>query len=395
MSDLKIKRKADLESFALQFIKGENGKKLIQEQQIVLSTVTPFETMQVLDSLLVSGVPLETVKANVGKILNVFYKSLSHYHWDKPGDGHFLHYLMLENREAEKIMNEIKSLNKQIFKIETDERPELTSRLRALMIKLKDYEMHYIKKENILFPHIEKAFPQYRCLQIMWSFHDDYRRALKIINLNLDDPYPDYDLLNREIGKLFFVVLPLMFREEQVVFPVAMESLPESSWEEIMEQSFDQGWCYIEPPQRTSKRVDLPFKGMINLGSGLLTSEQARLIFNTLPVDLTFIDENDEVRYFSESKERIFPRSGAIIGRKVQNCHPPQSVDVVNKIIAAFRNGDKDHADFWIQMKGRFIYIRYFALRNELGAYQGTLEVSQDITEARELSNERRLLNWK
>lgn len=388
-------RSEELEAFALQLINGENGKQLIEKYQHVLNTVTPYETMEVLDRLLISGVPLDTVKANVGKIMNVFYKSLDDYRWDKPGEGHFLHYLMLENREAEKILTEIKSLNKQIFKGENDDRPALTSRLKDLMTRLWDYELHYIKKENILFPHIEKAFPKYRCLQIMWSFHDDYRRALKIISLNLNDKYPDYDLLNREIGKLFFVILPLIFREEQVVFPVALEKIPESSWEEMMQQGYDQGWCYIEPPQRSSKKSDLQVEGRINLGSGLLSAEQAQLIFNTLPVDLTFIDENDEVKYFSESKERIFPRSRAIIGRKVQNCHPPQSVDIVNEIIAAFRNGEKDHADFWIKMKGRFIYIRYFAMRNERGEYCGTLEVSQDITEARELTNERRLLNWK
>lgn len=392
---VKNKRAQELRLFALQLINGENGCKLIREHEDVLSSVTPFETMEILDSLLVSGVPLESVKANVGKILNVFYKSLSRHQWNKPGEGHFLHYLMQENREVEKILNEVKPLNKLIFKGETEERTTLTLQLKTLMSRLRDYELHYIKKENILFPHIEKAFPQYRCLQIMWSFHDDYRRAMKIINMNLNDIYPDYDLLNREIGKLFFVILPLIFREEQVVYPVAMEMLPESDWEDMMVQSFGQGWCYIEPPVGTSKKPHQASDGMINLGSGLLTSEQAQLIFNNLPVDLTFIDENDEVKYFSESTERIFPRSRAIIGRKVQNCHPPQSVDIVNKIIDAFRKGEKDHADFWIQMKGRFIYIRYFALRNEHGVYRGTLEVSQDLTGARELTNERRLLNWE
>lgn len=389
------KRTEELMSFALQLINGENGCKLIREHEDVLSSVTPFETMETLDGLLVSGVPLENVKANVGKILNAFYKSLVRHQWNKPGEGHFLHYLMQENREVEKILDEIKLINKRIFKGEIEERAALTSQLKILMSRLRDYELHYIKKENILFPHIEKAFPKYRCLQIMWSFHDEYRRAIKIINMNLNDKYPDYDLLNREIGKIFFVILPLVFREEQVIYPVAMEMLPESDWEDMMEQSSGQGWCYIEPPVRTSKKKDQGSAGMINLGSGFLTSEQAQLIFNNLPVDVTYIDENDEVKYFTESKERIFPRSRAIIGRKVQNCHPPQSVDVVNKIIDAFRKGEKDHADFWIQMKGRFIYIRYFALRNEHGVYHGTLEVSQDATGARELTNERRLLNWE
>jgi DUF438 domain-containing protein len=118
------------------------------------------------------------------------------------------------------------------------------------------------------------------------------------------------------------------------------------------------------------------------------------MLLNNLPVDITFIDENDEVLYFSGAKDRIFPRSKAIIGRKVQNCHPPESVHIVNEIITAFRNGQNDHADFWIQMKSRFINIRYFALRNEQGLYKGTIEVSQDVTEIRSLQGECRLLEW-
>ncbi|HLN20903.1 MAG TPA: PAS domain-containing protein [Bacteroidales bacterium] len=228
----------------------------------------------------------------------------------------------------------------------------------------------------------------------MWSFHDDFRRALKRINKILAGTSPDYYLLNKEIGKLFFVVLPVIFREEQILFPVAMKAIPQITWDEMMAQSHDEGWCYIETPARIAGKKMSSGKSFLDLGSGLLTPEQIMLIFNTLPVDITFIDEKDEVRYFSESKDRIFPRSASIVGRKVQNCHPPQSVDTVNKIIAAFRNGEKDHADFWIEMKGKLIYIRYFAVRNEKGEYCGTVEVSQDITEVRELTGERRLLNW-
>jgi DUF438 domain-containing protein len=136
------------------------------------------------------------------------------------------------------------------------------------------------------------------------------------------------------------------------------------------------------------------FNGKINLGTGFLTPEQLIMLLNNLPVDITFIDENDEVQYFSGGKHRIFPRSNAIIGRKVQNCHPPESVHIVNEIINAFRNSLKDHADFWIQIRDRFIYIRYFALRNEQGEYKGTMEVSQDVTGIRSLKGECRLLNW-
>ena len=389
-------RIAALTDFSRRLISGEDGRMLIEKYKQIINTVTPAETMQVLDIMLSEGIPNEIVKANVGKIINVFYKSLSAYQWEKPGEGHFLYYLMLENREVQKIMTKLKSVIKVFFKGENQDFSTLRLKLMQHLEQLKTYERHYIKKENILFPYIEKAFPQYRCLQLMWSFHDDFRRSLKVLDVILQDTLPDKELLNKEIGKLFFVVLPIIFREEQIVFPVALRAIPEKAWIEMMEQSYDTEWCFIEQPDRkyNTNRSFFSLNGKINLGTGFLSPEQVIMLLNNLPVDITFIDENDEVLYFSGAKDRIFPRSKAIIGRKVQNCHPPESVHIVNEIITAFRNGQNDHADFWIQMKSRFINIRYFALRNEKGLYKGTIEVSQDVTEISSLQGESRLLEW-
>lgn len=389
-------RIAALADFSRRLISGEDGRMLIEKYKQIINTVTPAETMQVLDIMLSEGIPNEIVKANVGKIINVFYKSLSAYQWEKPGEGHFLYYLMLENREVQKIMTKLKSVIKVFFKGENQDFSTLRHKLMQHVEQLKTYELHYIKKENILFPYIEKAFPQYRCLQLMWSFHDDFRRSLKVLDVILQDTLPDKELLNKEIGKLFFVVLPIVFREEQIVFPVALRAIPEKAWIEMMEQSYDTEWCFIEQPDRkyNTNMASFSLNGKINLGTGFLSPEQVIMLLNNLPVDITFIDENDEVLFFSGAKDRIFPRSKAIIGRKVQNCHPPESVHIVNEIITAFRNGQNDHADFWIRMKSRFINIRYFALRNEQGLYKGTIEVSQDVTEIRSLQGERRLLEW-
>lgn len=392
-----IERLDALTDFSRRLIRGENGKMLIEKHQPVIDTVTSAEAMQVLDRMLVEGFSNEEVKAFTGKIINVFYKSLSSYEWEKPGEGHFLFYLMLENREVQKIMTEIKTVTRNYFKRENQDIPDMIQNLRVLIGKLKDYELHYIKKENILFPYIEKAFPQYRCLQLMWSFHDDFRRSLKVLDTILESGIPDNCQLNKEIGKLFFVVLPIVFREEQIVYPVALRAIPEKDWADMLVQAKEIGWCFIEPPsgKYLSGQTSFNMNGKIDLGSGFLSAGQLILLLNNLTIDTTFIDENDEVQYFSGGTHRIFHRSKAIIGRKVQNCHPPESVHIVNEIISAFRKGQKDHADFWIQMKGRFISIRYFALRDEDGNYKGTIEVSQDVTEIRSLQGERRLLEWE
>lgn len=385
-----------LTDFSRGLIRGENGKMLVEKHREAIESVSPMEAMQVLDKMLLEGFSTETVKAYVGKIINSFFKSLSVYPWDKPGKGHFIDYLMLENREVEKVMAEIKSITKVFFKGENENIPQLAKQLRTLVDKLKEYELHYIKKEIILFPYIEKAFHQYRCLQLMWSFHDDFRRSLKSLELLLQNKQLDKEQLTKELGKLFFVVLPIIFREEQIVFPVAIRAIPEKDWLEMLHQSNEAGWCYGVNPNinDTPGIIDNTIKGQINLDTGFLKPEQLILLLNNLPVDITFVDEHDEVCYFSGSKHRIFPRSKAIIGRKVQNCHPHESVHIVNEIIDAFRSGEKDHADFWIQMKQQFIHIRYFAVRDETGAYKGTIEVSQDVTEIRDLKGERRLLDW-
>jgi len=386
-----------LYNYAHRLIDGENGKELYNEYKPYIETINAVEAMQVLDMLLVQGYSVEIVKKNVGKLINIFFKSLNAHVWNKPADGHFIYYLMQENREVEKVMASLKQVIKALYNHEPREENVLYSKMSELLNILQQYELHYIKKENILFPYLEQAFPEYRCLKIMWSFHDDFRRGLKEINNILSTGQPDKEKLNSELGKLFFVVMPIIFREEQIVFPVALRALPEKVWDEMILQSFETGWCYGVKPQYSEKKHSLfsNESGFVNLETGFLNAEQLVLMLDNLPVDVTFVDENDEVRYFSGMKHRIFPRSKAIIGRKVQNCHPPESVHIVNEIVDAFRNGTKDHADFWIQMKSRFIQIRYFALRNEKGEYKGTIEVSQDVTEIRALEGERRLLEWQ
>lgn len=380
--------------FASLLIDGHNGRELVETYCQYTESVTAEETMKVIDYLLQTGYSTEKVKTNVGKIINVFHESLRSGKWEKPCQGHFLHYLMLENRQVEKIMGRIRSVTKEIFGGVSENEEILYQKMLSFVRELKEFDLHYIKKENILFPYIERTFPQYRCLKIMWSFHDDFRKSIKNLESALSTT-PQKQQINKELGKLFFVVFPIIFREEYIVFPVAYKYLEPGVWDEMLKQSLETGWCYNVNPRTevNSISVKLP-DDIVDLGSGNMDPEQISLMLNRLPVDITFVDENDEVRYFSGTEHRIFPRSRAIIGRKVQNCHPPESVHTVNEILESFRSGTKETADFWIQMKNRFVYIRYLALRDSNNLYKGTIEVSQDVTEIRLLKGEKRLLDW-
>jgi len=384
----------ELCNFARQLMNGTNGRKLIETHQEVIKTVTPVETMQMFDVLLNEGFSFEKVKEYTGKIINVFFKSLEAQQWKKPSEPHFIYYLMQENVEVKKHMLSLKALTKELFHTSQPNLTLLNVRFKETIALIKQYELHYIKKENILFSYIEKAFPQYKCLQLMWSFHDDFRKSVKNIETIINDGLQELEQLNIEMGKLFFVVLPIIFREEQIVFPVVLPVIQERDWQNMLIQANEIGWCYINQPQLLSTNVI--YQGYvddkIDLNTGYLSAQQLMLLFKSLPVDITFVNENDEVCYFSETSDRIFPRSKAIIGRKVQNCHPPESVHVVNQIIDDFKSKQRSHADFWIQIHARFVHIRYFALYDDAGVYQGTIEVSQDVTEIRTLTGEKRLL---
>jgi len=196
----------------------------------------------------------------------------------------------------------------------------------------------------------------------------------------------------------------MITKEENILFPTALEKLSDEDWIEILKQSDEIGYCFIDVPKNIqfiideyntvlSPEVAIKDNSIVQFPTGELTARELNYIINTLPVDITFIDSEDRVKYFSDNKTRIFTRTKSVIGRKVQNCHPPKSVDAVEKILKSFRDGTKNSYDFWLNIGGRFIYIRYFAVRDKNRNYLGTLEVTQDITDVRKLEGEKRLLD--
>lgn len=190
----------------------------------------------------------------------------------------------------------------------------------------------------------------------------------------------------------------MIYKEENILFPMAIKNFTEDEWVKIAHESDEIGYCLIAPAQEWKpdrKGIDEKTltEGFIKMETGILSLKQLELMLNHLPIDITFIDHEDVVRYFSHGKERIFARTKAIIGRTVQNCHPPRSVHVVEELLRDFKAGIKDSEEFWIQFKDKYVYIRYFAVRDEDGTYIGTMEFTQNIAPIKVIDGEKRILS--
>lgn len=397
------KRLEALMAFTLGMMNGEDGKTLIETYKDAIENITPHDMLKLEDKQMQMGITPEQIKGDIEKIINVFFKNLDSYKWKKPSDGSFLFYLMLENEAFTFKLNQVKKVIRNYKGREESEFNKLKSELLSHFIKFQEFDSHYIKKENILFSYLEQLWESYRPLKVMWSLHDDIRKTLKELISMLESDKTGWQDFNKLLGKYFSLVFRMIQKENIIIFPVATETVNEEAWNQMHIQSFEYPFPFIEAPEKPkdtdagklNKERENNKKGDIISDTGSLNAEQVLLAFNHLPVDITIVDENDKVLFFNKAKDRFFPRSPAIVGRLVQNCHPPESVHIVEKIVEAFKIGKKDKADFWIQMKGKFILIQYFALRDENGNYKGVIEVSQDITEIRNLQGEKRLLNWE
>lgn len=642
-------------------VRGENGRPYYEKYREEVARVTPEQVISIVDILYRKGYPIDQLKTGINKFLNLFFESLRSYPPPRPRKGSFLDRLMQSNREMEgrldRLRPDIKKINGK-EPMNEEELPAVFKRIQSGLDDLTQFNNHYLIKENILFPAIEKYWPDYRCVQVMWSFHDDIRQDIRKAIRELDEEHPNLPALNRLFGSIFFNMLAIRFREERILFPVMLKGFPEKTMEEMLEDAGEIGFAYNKPlhmselinnsekrkqtlkglllkihegvdadavkaqlvevlrevpygevveveqqlieeglpaeeiqkfcdvhslvldgnidlsgakaippghpvdtfiqenkelikvvdeasekidaihryktaaelkplvlgllsdfnmlldvdkhyqrkeyllfpflektgitgppkvmwgkhdeirdllkgcievlrtpelsPEDLSSTLKLLFEpaldgvedmvkkeeeilfpmsmdhltdenwweiyqqtlsigfclydpqtdwkpegidttasdesaihgNSIQLPSGSFTSEEIMAILNTLPVDMTFVDRNDKVKYFSQGPHRIFTRSRSIINRDVRLCHPPASVHIVEKILEDFKSGKASHAPFWIQMKGRFIYIEYYALRSESGEYLGTLEVSQDLTEYRKLEGEKRILEY-
>jgi len=399
----------ELYAFAKQIINKGSGIELVKKYESAIDNVQPFDVIVIVDRLFKEQIDIDALKSGINKILNMFYRGLINQQIPDYSNIPFLSSLWHENNALNSKLIELRPLIKKLNNKENSE-SKLQSVLKEIGLKvteLHDFEVHYIKKENILFPYVEKRLTEHQCQSVMWSYHDDIRFNIKDINKLTKEKSPNIKLLNRKIGDLFFAMYAIRFREEYILFPIISKLINTDEWISMQLQSYEVGFAFITPPekpQKTASPKDTTTNtdkiisnsnfadSLIDLSTGQLSIDQIILMINNLPVDVTFVDENDEVRYFSTPSHRIFPRSKAIIGRLVENCHPPSSVHIVKDLIDAFKSGKKDQESFWIEMGDKFILIRYFALRDENGNYKGTLEVSEEVSSIRKLTGEKRLM---
>jgi hypothetical protein len=308
--------------------------------------------------------------------------------------GHPVHTFRLEN---EALARELERLEHAVAALEAAPAPAAGELLaaRVRLNDLADVEKHYLRKEHLLFPYLEKhgiTGPP----KVMWGKHDETRALLRAAVDALAAKGAPAPAL-RAVAE---AIRGMIDKEENILLPMALDTLDELEWWEIARQSPEIGFCLVEPagewrPESVPPGADAPAQdGKLRLPTGTLTAPQLEAILNALPLDATFVDAEDRVRYFTHGKERVFARSRAVIGRKVQFCHPPSSVDTVERILSAFRAGERDEAAFWIELRGRFVHIAYHALRGPAGEYLGCLEVTQDLTAKRALRGEQRLLSW-
>jgi len=368
----------------------------------VLEGATPLEIARAEEELIREGLPREEVHRLCEVHLALFREALEGQKTLAP-PGHPIHILMEEHRILLGLADELKGLARRIGEAGEME-PASLEQLRHIEEHLRDSESHYVREENVLFPYLEKHGVT-QPPAIMWMEHDRIREAkkglYKLVEGREGMEFQDFARqLDEAASSLAELLANHFHKENNILFPVALRVMAEEEWKDVRQQFDELGYCCFTPQAARVplEEIEAPapepeVEGRVTFETGMLSKEELEAILNTLPVDITFVDRDDEVRYFNQSKERIFPRTKAVIGRKVQQCHPQKSVHVVNRILDDFKSGRRDVAEFWIQMGGRFVYIRYFPVRSREGEYLGVLEVTQDITEIKKLEGEKRLLD--
>ncbi len=344
------------------------------------------------EALISEGMPVEEVMKLCDLHVNVFKGILDQKPSVEVPPDHPIYTYQRENKAIVEHLNNIQNL---MINLDKNQSEDIWASITYAIKRLQDINYHYLRKENQLFPYLEKhdfSGPS----QVMWGIHDEIRNKIKeCIRLTEEKKWEE---LKKILPSLIVKINEMIYKEENILFPTAIKLITESEWQEIRSGEKEIGFSFIDYHDNIKQdklNSHISYNGELSISTGSLTIEQVDAILKTLPLDISFVDENDKVKYYSDTKDRIFPRSPGVIGRDVRKCHPLKSVHIVEKILKSFKEGKKNVAEFYIVVGGRDIHIRYFAVRNKYGKYLGTLEVSQDVTAIKKLTKEKRLLDWE
>jgi len=398
-------RKERLKELILKLHDGESAESVRHELMETLKNIPYGEVVEVEQELIQEGLPESEVLELCDMHGSVLEGNVDLSGAKEIPAGHPVDVLKKENAELKKMAEKAKGLLKGLGVVNDSEFQKYVFGLQGVFNQLMDVDKHYLRKEYLVFPHLEKneiTGPP----KVMWGKHDEIRAQIKgCIEILLTKELTKSDLVD-SLDILFLPALQALVdmvqKEEEILFPMSMDVLTTEDWWSIHKQTLEFGFCLYDPevdwkPEGLydeKEETGVSTDGNIQLPSGSFNAKEIMAILNSVPFDMTFVDKNDKVKYFTQGKERIFIRNRSIINRDVRLCHPPGSTHIVEKILEDFKSGKASHAPFWIQMKGKFIKIEYFALRGENGEYLGTLEVSQDLNENRALEGERRILSY-
>jgi len=398
-------RKAKLKELLLKIHAGAPQELVQQELVQTLGTIPYGEVVEVEQELLQEGLPQEELLKLCDVHSAVLEGNVDLSASKSIPAGHPMDVLIRENKALSAVIAQANAQLGSLDQIDEAGLQATTLGLTALFNQLMDVEKHYLRKEYLLFPYLERSGvtgPP----KVMWGKHDEIRdllkgslEVLKTRGITKEELVASTEIVLQPAVK---GVADMIVKEEEILFPMLMDALSDADWYEIQKQTPEFGYCLYDPPaewippgmEAASPDAIQQQAGRVQLPTGSFSVQDLLAILNTLPVDITFVGSDDRVKYFSQSSDRIFQRNRAILNRDVRQCHPPASAHIVDKIVEDFRSGRQNRAPFWINMGGRMIHIEYFALRNDEGEYLGTLEVSQDLTAYRALEGEKRILSY-
>ncbi len=396
------KNKEEIKKLIKKLHDGEDPKVVKEEFRELIKGLTQFEISQAEEELIKEGMPVEEIHHMCDVHLSVLQETLVE-DMNLAPEGHPINILMQEHAILLENVNRLRDLYSEIKNnSDFEEIAKELEEIDNIVHLIKKSENHYLREENVLFAYAEK-YGLTQPPKIMWMEHDRIRDVEKQLfklmdekkNLHYEDFLKQYHQNAHGLAELLASHFP---KENKVLFPTSMQLFTESDWTDIRKEFDEIGYFALTPDIDDVSKEKLKVESSItddktvNLGSGAIDLKILQLIFKTFPFDITFVDKDDIVRFYSEGKDRIFVRTPSVIGRLVENCHPNKSVDRVLAIIDGFKKNTLDKAEFWLQLGDKLVMIRYFPVRNLEGEYLGVLEVTQDITEIKKIEGEKRLL---